>query len=406
MRTLTRLRPEWLIAPTAAALLASEVSSSVDYGAGMKTGDSPLPAITALLHGDLAAVAHHQPVIGLTSILLRAPFVALAALLQPGTMPGYRLGVFACALAAGLVSVAVYRRARAAGRSLAGAAAFALLMVVNPLTIGAQLGGHPEELLGGALCVAAVLAAAGERPLAAGALLGLAFATKQWTIIAAVPVLLACPRKRLRIVAAAAAVGAPLALALPLADPHAFARAAALIGTLKEVSLISWWWPFSHAHTVTVRVIGGMATATSHTLPFGLTRSAVAWLAPVAAVAVGSIFHRARRRPAAAELLGLLALVLLLRCALDPSCVSYYHVPFVTALLAWEALAPRRTGLVSALAIVGLWGLFSHVSQTAPLVCGYLILSAGLTIQLASVLFRRDPRALELAAHRPEPLIS
>jgi hypothetical protein len=133
----------------------------------------------------------------------------------------------------------------------------------------------------------------------------------------------------------------------------------------------------------------------------------VAWLAPAAAVALGWTFHRVRLRPSAAELVGLLALLLLVRCALDPSCVSYYHVPFVTALLAWEALEGRRIALVSALAVVGLWGLFSHVSEAAPLVGGYLVLSAGLTIHLASVLLRRGPRrSLEVGARGPEPLVS
>ena len=94
-------------------------------------------------------------------------------------------------------------------------------MMLSPMTIGARLGGHPEELLAGALCVGAVLGALHDRPLLAGALLGLALGTKQWTLVAVVPVFIACRAGRIRMLAVAAAVGAPLALAVPLAArPH------------------------------------------------------------------------------------------------------------------------------------------------------------------------------------------
>ena len=67
------------------------------------------------------------------------------------------------------------------------------LCLVNPLTWEAIRLGHPEELLGGALCVGAVLAALRGRTLPAAVLLGLALATKQWAVIAVLPVLAAAP---------------------------------------------------------------------------------------------------------------------------------------------------------------------------------------------------------------------
>ena len=67
------------------------------------------------------------------------------------------------------------------------------LCVANPLTLRALEIGHPEELLGAVLCVAAVLLAARDRPLWAGLLLGLAIANKQWALLAVGPVLLALP---------------------------------------------------------------------------------------------------------------------------------------------------------------------------------------------------------------------
>jgi hypothetical protein len=42
-----------------------------------------------------------------------------------------------------------------------------MLVVLSPLTLGAKLDGHPEELLGGALCLAAVLAASTRMSLSA-----------------------------------------------------------------------------------------------------------------------------------------------------------------------------------------------------------------------------------------------
>ncbi len=233
-----------------AAALAVATTGSVDYGAGMKTGDSPLPAITALLHGDLAGVAHHQPVIGLTSILWRAPFVALASIFSSRMMLGYQFGVFACALVVGWLGAVVAQLAHDRGQSWPVALGAVPLMVLSPLTIGARLGGHPEELLAGVMCVGAVLAALDDRPVLAGALLGLALGTKQWTPVAVVPVFIACRANRLRMLVVAAAVGALLALALPLGDPAAFSSAAKLIGNLNEVSLLSWWFPFSVSHTV------------------------------------------------------------------------------------------------------------------------------------------------------------
>ena len=250
-------------------------------------------------------------------------------------------------------------------------------MMLSPLTIGARLGGHPEELLAGALCVGAVLAALHDRPLLAGALLGLALGTKQWTLVAVVPVFIACRAARIRMLAVAAAVGAPLALALPLADPAAFSNAAKLIGNLNEVSLLSWWFPFSVSHTVTVQVIGGPATATSHLLPFGLTRTRVFWLIPAVAVFVGWIFQRCRDDRDPMDALGLLALLVLLRCTLDPSNVSYYHAPFVIALLSWETVTRRGVPLISLLTIAGIWGLEYHVFTTAPLVAGYVTIDSG-----------------------------
>ena len=60
--------------------------------------------------------------------------------------------------------------------------------------------------------------------------------------------------------------------------------------------------------------------------------------------------HRAAPRFGGEQLLLLLALLLLLRCVLDPWNVVYYELPFLLALLCWEALCRPERPPVLALA--------------------------------------------------------
>jgi hypothetical protein len=69
--------------------------------------------------------------------------------------------------------------------------------------------------------------------------------------------------------------------------------------------------------------------------------------------------HRVTSRGGGEHVLALLALLLLLRCALDPWNVVYYALPFLLALLAWEALCrPQRPPLASLCATVLVWLTF------------------------------------------------
>ncbi len=355
-----------------AAALAGAVPWAGDYGAGNFTGDDPAVAISALLHGHLMAAAHDQPFIGLTSIILRLPVVALARLFGSGTMLEYRLGVFVCGWATGLVGVVVARWARARGRSLSSALLIVTLMVLSPMAVGLQLDGHPEELLGGALCVAAVLSAMADRPMVAGVMLGLALGTKEWALVAVVPVVLACSRQRLRMVTVAAGVAAPLVLVLPLLDPSAFLRVSKTIGDTRFVYFRSWWWPL---------VTQSSGTPYLHLLPFGLSRTDVSWLDPAAALALGWRYQRMAAHRDSADALGLLALLLLLRCTLDPEFSGYYVVPFLIALLAWEALVRKGLPLGALLAMSGFF-LGEHLTSRTPAFLWDFVLTLGLTTYL------------------------
>jgi hypothetical protein len=71
------------------------------------------------------------------------------------------------------------------------------------------------------------------------------------------------------------------------------------------------------------------------------------------AVPLAWLFRRHGPRPRE-DALALLALLLLLRCALDPNNFDYYHVPLLLALGAWEGLArPARPPWATLAAAIG-----------------------------------------------------
>jgi hypothetical protein len=124
---------------------------------------------------------------GALSILVRLPFAALAGFAGGGDLLAYQLGSIPCVAAAGVLGLAIARWMERRGASRAACIATVVFSMVNPLTWEALALGHPEELLGGALCAGAVLAALRGHSTRAGLLLGLALATKQWALIAVLP---------------------------------------------------------------------------------------------------------------------------------------------------------------------------------------------------------------------------
>ena len=160
------------------------------------------PSLQALARGDLAGFTHASAVYA-GSFTLRSPFVALAGLLdgrpaddlpprQP-PLPARRSRARAGRLPAG--RRARPSPARALGRRRADRRRPAALEIMHM--------GHPEEVLVSALAVGAVLWAPA-RPVAAGALLGLAVGSKTWALIAVGPVLLAAGGRRPQLLGAAA----------------------------------------------------------------------------------------------------------------------------------------------------------------------------------------------------------
>jgi hypothetical protein len=338
------------------------------------------PAYDALTHGHLLAFLRLTPAYG-GSLVLRAPFALIPGLWGGGALAVYRMVALPCLVALAVLAVWLCARMRSAGSSTLARAIVVGVCVANPLTLQALELGHPEELLGGCLCVAAVLLAGRGRPAWAGIVLGLAIANKEWAVIAIGPVLLALPaqtefghgRAQARIrrsgvlcatsaVLVSAIVLAPLAL-VPGGAFVASSQAAAAPHTTIFQPWQVWWffgWHGGLVHGIFgtpkfgYRTGPAWAGTISHPLivVVGLGLSGVMWLQRRRADrrSPGAPFSRRAGRERDALLL--LALVLLLRCDLDTWNTGYYMLPFLLALLAWEALSTSRRLPLLALALV------------------------------------------------------
>nr|MBA3328443.1 hypothetical protein [Solirubrobacterales bacterium] len=184
-------------------------------------------------------------------------------------------------------------------------------------------------------------------------------------VLAIGPVLLALPDRRVRALAIATAVGAAVLAPLLL-----IGSGSGLVAGARQTGQIfqPWqlFWPLGAPDAV---VIGGDGLAKAG------YRSPPQWLSPlthplIVFLAVPLSLLWARRHPRALrapeQVLLLLAMLLLLRCVLDPWNNEYYALPFVLALLAWEALCrPERPPLVSLLVIAAHWITFNHVDTWA-----------------------------------------
>src|SRR5207245_3140639 len=94
----------------AAALISVGTGLGVDYpGPSWIGNDAASPSIEALVAGNLHGFFAQQPMMGSFSLVLRAPFAALASLGGGKLLLEYRLGVFPCVLALGVLGLAVVR---------------------------------------------------------------------------------------------------------------------------------------------------------------------------------------------------------------------------------------------------------------------------------------------------------
>ena len=360
-------------------------------------------SFTALLHGHITAFLATAPPYGAT-LLLRAPFALPASLTGGSALLIYRLGALPCLLAIGALGVWLARDLRRAGGGILAAAAVVCLCAANPITYMVLQLGHPEELLGGALCVAAVLLAQRGRANWAALALGLAIANKQWALLAIGPVLVALPAHRWRTLSIAG--GVALALVSPIMLSSASLQAGtsrltvSATGGLFHPQQVFWFFgPRGHW----LPAMAGEIARGFRLPPAWLGDRAhmlIVWLC------LPATLFAMRRRTRPADTLLLLAMLMLLRCWLDPWDNVYYPLPFVFALLAWETTVARRAPIGAAAATAAtcliFWYLPNHLGVDAQAVS--FLAPATLTLAaLAAVVYRLRPR------HQPArtaPLLS
>lgn len=363
---LTRTRENAVWVALAAASIALLAWQGLGYFGWNDYDNEALPAVNALIHGHLNGFFRHAPVYG-GSLLERAPFALAPTLWGGGELAVYRMMALPCLLAVFALGLWLVARMGREGQGRPARALVLALCVANPLVVGVLEVGHPEELLGGALCVAAVLLAARERPVLAGLALGAAIANKQWALLALGPVLLALPGRRILCGSVAGSVAvllfAPFAL---FAHGAATTMAAASPSGAIFLPAQLWWFLGNHDHVVMAGLTGivmqgyrsppAWVGPVSHPLIVALVGplTLAAWFASRrAARGAGTLFGSARPQEAYALLL--LSLLLALRFMLDPWDNFYYPVPFLLALAAWEALARRRPPLLAVAGTAAIW---------------------------------------------------
>jgi hypothetical protein len=108
-------------------------------------------------------------------------------------------------------------------------------------------------------------------------------------------------------------------------------------------------------------------------------------------VPLALLWLRVRRATSSREdVLLLLALILLLRCVLDPFNNIYYSLPFLMALLSWETLGARRAPVVTLGSTAVLWLIFQKLpGQVTPDVqsLAYMAWALATGLWLALTLF-------------------
>jgi hypothetical protein len=353
-----RLRDQWAAVVLAAAGVWAMTYAGLsavhfsDYDTEVK------PAYDALLGGHLWRSLSVAPAYG-GSVVLRAPFAFLPSLWGGGAADVYRAVSIPCLLAAALLGIALVRRMAVLGSGRLARLLALGLCIVNPITVRILEIGHPEEILGAALCVGAVLVAQRGKAGWAGLLLGLAIANKEWGLLAVAPVLLALPGRRVLTIATAAAVATAVyfPLVLPTIAHHGALSGASPVAGSASGTIFNpwqlWWFLGSPGHLVNA----------GSTLPATGYRHSPAWLTdiphPLIVALSVPLFVLARRRRA--DPLMLMALLFALRCALDPWDIFYYAEPFLLTLTAWESLAHRRPPVISLLAGLAVWFVFLKV---------------------------------------------
>lgn len=346
------------------------------------------PALAALTAGHVGRFLSLAPAYG-GSLILRVPFALVPTIWGGGQLAVYRMVALPCLLAAAGLGVWLVAEMRRLGHSRLARGCALGLCVASPISLRALEIGHPEEILGGVLCVAAVLLARSSRSTWAGVALGLALATKAWALVAVAPVILALPfgHPRLRATMLAVAVAAVVLVPLALSPGGRYLSSS---GTAAQTGTIfqpwqAWWWLGRHGKVV--RGSDGQIKPGFRSPPAWVNRITHPLIVLLSIPLAVLWLRRRQRRPW--EPMGLLALLLLLRCVLDPWNNVYYAIPFLLALLAFEVLTRRDVPALSLATTVAVWVTFQYLpsrlsadAQSAAYLAWALPLAGGLALWL------------------------
>jgi hypothetical protein len=392
-----------LVAAVSTLTVALATNQSGDYQSaiGFAVTDNPAPATNALADGRLHDFFALHPYMGSFSLLLRAPFVTASRWLGADDVTVYKVGSVVCLVSLALLAMWVARLMARRGQPLIVRLVVVVALVLNPLSLNAIWLGHPEEMMTGALCIGAALAARDRRVTAAGVLLGLALATKQWAIVAVLPVVFAAPERRWRLAVIAGGVALALAVPLALADPARFVTIAQEASQTVRSPATSLWAPLAGSRQEISFTSGLVSIVTTYSLPPSLgflPRPLI-----VAVTAALALLYRRRPGPDTEGVLGLLALCFLVRGMLDPISPAYYYVPFVMALATWEGLRQRGLPLLTLASAGALFVLFfvargedNFLSHERALVTVlYLLWALPMTALIARRVYRLRSRAAD-----------
>jgi Glycosyltransferase family 87 len=392
-----------LIAAAAAVVIALGAPGFGDYprDAG--------PSISAAAHGDLAGFFAHQPAMGPLSLYLRVPFAAIGVAVHDSPLGIYRWGTLPCLLALALLAVALARYAGRRGTSRLGQILIVAVCLFNPLVNDALYWGHPEEILTASLAAGALIAAAEDKAVLTALLAGLAVASKQWALVVVAPAVLMLTRHRLKAAIGAGVVAVAATLPMVLANFGAFRHALTYISHSQPlVTLFTWLYPFSPPGRVQITDVTGQThTLIGHrVLPLesALSHPLIVLLGVIIPLLVAVRYRGAARHVRTSELLTATALVLLLRCVIDPECVAYYHLPFLLALLVMDANAGRRlplAGLLGAAVVYVVLDRFPTYLPASAADLAYIAATATAALILVRSLARAPLPALMRRAAEP-----
>jgi hypothetical protein len=376
--------PLFLAVASASVWLATKTTTTGDWSI------DAWPAVRALADGHVGDYLSAKTMMGPFATLVQAPFATLSS---SSELEAYRWASLPCLLALGLLGIYLATIARRRGAPPLTQLLIGALCLLNPLTLQALEGGHPEELLTGALAVGAVATAAQGHRGRTAILLGLAISSKQWAVIAVLPALMALSDRRLRVGLVAAMIATVLMLPGLLAAPGSFSSVqSSAAHTGRIVTPWSIWYPVATVTTEHYRVGTSEFVAHVHEGPpfvGTLSHPLIVLLALVLPLALA--LRRQGLSLSGGDAMALLALLALLRCVLDPVDNLYYHEPLLLALLGWDAFAARGLplrGLMAAAVALLFWHWSHHLSDVSAFGATYLAIVLSACLAIGAALYR------------------